>query len=507
MYSYLVPGITNVTDRARYFAIHPFIVHLWAKRKATTDKAAFMNLVRKVECILAISERIRVRETDEITPGIIGRLRVDRWLREQPHPLPDNLRVPLRDIEKDYFKNSWGGFGQYYSGPEQDLQIVGWQGGLPRLIKPLGPQLANAIESAFESSHFSQLLSDDRPKVAQFRRIGAKLGFNKLESEERSLLREMLLDTSSHYKERGLNRRRSLLLLLAASHQSSQGINKPDWDLMNAALHGRLPVKKTFSCPAKLKPYLGLWHVYTLNEFLAFALEIILAVSVELVAEAEVTTRPLSSVSDLAHKASIQIPDKVSRKLVKQLVNECATNIHNSDVDASTDKYDEGVLRQWAGEAMREGRLADALCGSLRLLARVAGQIESDPEICVRFQKVGLRLGEDRIGLADLARYVMKSRNSTVKQFAIDIVKLVVNSHLRIATAKLVHNDDFTFKLVFEGGVLRKIKEVEPTFSRPRLQQGAQLLADLGLLMYLDGGFRVTPEGVATLREFDCSNG
>jgi hypothetical protein len=276
---------------------------------------------------------------------------------------------------------------------------------------------------------------------------------------------------------------------------------------MNAALHGRIPINKTFSCPATLEPYLGLWRVYTLNEFLAFALEIILAVSVELVAEAEVTTRPLSSVSDLAHKVSIQISDKVSRKLIKQLVNECATKLHNSDVDASTDKYDEGVLRQSAAEAMAEGRRADALRDSMRILARLAGQIEADSGICVRFQNVGLRLGEDRIGLNDLARYVRNNRSSTVKQFVIDIVRLVVNSHLRIATAKLVYNHDFTFKLAFEGGILRKIREVEPTFSHPRLQQGAQILADLGLLVYQDGGFRVTPEGVATLREFDCSNG
>jgi len=500
-------GNTNVTDRVRYFTIHPFIVHLWAKGKATTDKAALKDLVRRVECILAISERIRVRDTDEFAPGIIGRLRVDRWLREQSHPLPDNLRVPLRELEREYFKNSWGGFGQYYSGPEQELQIIGWQEGLPRLIKPLGPQLASAVGSAFERSHFDQLLSDDKPKVAQFRQVGETLAFNTLEPPERNFLRQILLDTSNHYGEAGLRRRRSMLLLLAASHQSSQGLNRPDWDLMDAALHGRIPVKKSFHCPAEFEPYLGLWRTYTLTEFLAFALEMILAVSVELVAEAEVTRRPLSSVNALAHEASSLVSAQFARKLVKDLVTECAKKIHSPHVDTLTDKCEEGVLRRSAETAMAEGRRANALRDSLRLLARLAGQIEADLEICARFQKLGLRLGADRIGLADLARYVKNSHSSTVKQFVTDIVKIVVNSHLRIATAKLVHNEDFTFKLVFEGGILRKVREVEPTFSHPPLQQGAQILAGLGFFTYQDGGFHITHDGVTTLREFRCING
>ena len=507
MYSYLVPGITNVTDRIRYFAIHPFIVHMWAKGKATTDKAAFQHLVRRVECILAISERIRVRGTDEVSAGVVGRIRIDRWLRDKPDRLPDDLRVPLGELEREYFRNSWGGFGQYYRGPEQDLQIIGWQEDLPRLRKPLGPQLVNAIESAVERSRLSQLLSEDRPRVAQFRRIGEVLGFNTQESEERRILRDVLLDISGRYKEPGLSRRRSLLLLLAASQQSTQGIKDPAWEVMEAALHGRIPLRKAFSCPAGLNSQLRLWRVYTLNEFLAFALEIVLAVSVEKVGEAEVTTRQLNSVAGLGERVSSQLPRTFSQKLFGDLVTECSTTIRRPALDPVADKFEEGVLRRAAAGAMAQGRHGDALRESLKLIARLAARIDGTPELRVLFNEVGLRMDEARIGLDGLLRFVKNNRSSKIKHFAIEIVKLVVNTHLRIATAKLAHNNDYTFKLVFEGGILRKVREVEPTFSHPRLQQGAQMLADVGLLTYESGVFHITQDGIGMLRDNGCLHG
>lgn len=90
MYSHLVPGITNVTERARYFSIHPYAVHLWAKGLATTEKTKFQRLVRRVECLVALGEKIRVRGSDEESPGIVGTVRIGRWLRNQPYPLTDN---------------------------------------------------------------------------------------------------------------------------------------------------------------------------------------------------------------------------------------------------------------------------------------------------------------------------------------------------------------------------------------------------------------------------------
>src|SRR5580700_2954396 len=95
LYDHLVPGITNVTDRARYFSIYAYAVNLWARKEHSTDREKFRNFLRRIECILALADKIVTRETEEESPGVAGTIRITRWIREQSS-LPENLSVPLR---------------------------------------------------------------------------------------------------------------------------------------------------------------------------------------------------------------------------------------------------------------------------------------------------------------------------------------------------------------------------------------------------------------------------
>lgn len=50
LYGQLLPGITNVTDRARYYSFHPWI--LWAFERQYTDHSLdeFQRILRRAEC-------------------------------------------------------------------------------------------------------------------------------------------------------------------------------------------------------------------------------------------------------------------------------------------------------------------------------------------------------------------------------------------------------------------------------------------------------------------------
>jgi len=53
LYGKLLPGITNVTDRARYYSFYPWIV--WAlERKGLTYNDAFIDLYRKADCLFTL---------------------------------------------------------------------------------------------------------------------------------------------------------------------------------------------------------------------------------------------------------------------------------------------------------------------------------------------------------------------------------------------------------------------------------------------------------------------
>jgi hypothetical protein len=94
--------------------------------------------------------------------------------------------------------------------------------------------------------------------------------------------------------------------------------------------------------------------------------------------------------------------------------------------------------------------------------------------------------------------------SSTLAETAKHWISLAANTHMRVATAKLAYNKDFTYKIAFEGGRLRKIRDTETAFSSPRLSQAAQMLSDVGFLNLTNQGYSITPGGVEVLRSRGC---
>jgi hypothetical protein len=157
MYAHLIPSITNVTDRARYFSLHPYAIDSWAREVGTDDPVAFRQFLRRLECLLAIGERVRVYGSEEESYGVVGRIKIGRWLNKQPDPRDHDYAVPLDRLQEEYFANSWGSLGQYYGGPEAELGIIAWDEGFPKLT-PLGQQLAAAFSTGVQQSHLSAVL-------------------------------------------------------------------------------------------------------------------------------------------------------------------------------------------------------------------------------------------------------------------------------------------------------------------------------------------------------------
>jgi hypothetical protein len=215
LYNHLVPGFTNVTDRARYYSVHAYTVDLWARQFATNDIDKIRHLVRRVECVLGLAEKITEAERNEPSYAIVGTDAIRRWLKKCPNTLPDNFKVPLEQLELDYFGNKWGAFGQYYGGSESALRLISWtDDGLPALMRPLGPELANAFKTAADKVRLFDLLNEGEPRVKDFRRIAGELAFSNLTGNERALLRQVFLDSTNAYGAEGARRRDTLLLLL-----------------------------------------------------------------------------------------------------------------------------------------------------------------------------------------------------------------------------------------------------------------------------------------------------
>lgn len=129
IYGELLPGITNVTDRARYYSFYPWVLHRYAQgHPARADRSAWLTWFRRVEFAYAMccaaweasgktgahaTAVVGVDAARRAIKGVKGK--VD--LRELADP-DSSSRIPAGA----YFKNPEGGLGQYYKVP---LDIVG----------------------------------------------------------------------------------------------------------------------------------------------------------------------------------------------------------------------------------------------------------------------------------------------------------------------------------------------------------------------------------------------
>lgn len=54
LYGQLLPGITNVTDRARYYSFHPWVVWAFELRYPDHSVEEFRRVLRRAECLFAL---------------------------------------------------------------------------------------------------------------------------------------------------------------------------------------------------------------------------------------------------------------------------------------------------------------------------------------------------------------------------------------------------------------------------------------------------------------------
>jgi len=247
-------------------------------------------------------------------------------------------------------------------------------------------------------------------------------------------------------------------------------------------------------CPEPLKEHLELWHTYALHEFLAFSLEVFLGASVEQVGRLEFDA-PAHSVAKVSEKLSGLLPREFARRSLGDLLQEA---------HVPTQHLEEIALRSKAKEALQVGDLGAAVAYALRLLARIAARLRRNPS-CYGSFLPDTPIDSHRLGLNHLTTYLERQASLPLAQVAQYWLSLAASTHMRVATAKLAYNKDFTYKIAFENGALRKVMDTEPAFSQPRLEQATQMLADVGLLRCTEKGYLITPEGIDQLRSYQCS--
>ncbi|WP_437802521.1 hypothetical protein [Sorangium sp. So ce693] len=509
LYTQLLPGITNVTDRARYYAFYPWLLWSFERRYDDHSLAEFRRVLRRAECLFALIAIRHARELDDADDrrhgiGMVGRfelLRIGDDVEEISLDEYAAFEGPRR-----YFKNKLGGLGQYYFGPLRDLRILDHspEGNdyPPGYDRERGRELAEAFAKGVAEDAFFRLLEasaitwSDLDELASF----CPCGLHGSPGEHELLLNLFLTRTAAYEVDGGPARRASLGLMLDLVHREGKN---PTYNyealLRGASYAGALSDGSPWELDGALLRARGGWGTYQRNELLSIAVQGLFAAILRAIErDHRGVLRESADAADVGERLLSSFGARLTRPLVDEiaqvrgelppLANWTAAE---HELQLGWELLDLGLEDDQLGEVAEKS--IEIL---LALLARGVDEypyadFELDPEYFDPQEVHLLSLRQ-----ASRTTWAAMSLGAWIRWLA---VHWCVGRHLRVALRKLRAERRDTFRIRPLEGELRVVEAPAPTFTLPRVTRAVQILRDLDLIDLEDDGLVLTERGRAAL--------
>jgi hypothetical protein len=516
VYAELLPGLTNVTDRVRYYSFYPWVLHRYATDVRLASDRIWYEHIRRADFLLALVARAHHLDDPEGGEAMVGsktaRNAVKR-LRQNPstqRPISSWSYLPQKGRKRPYFQNKEGGLGQYYKASLAELRLMDFGEEPPgvRLVRGSGTQLAELCDKQPGRDQFWQAVINDRISFRSIQRLGDQMCPCALPSfaKERDFLRQLLFGTTGQIDAQTLRRARTLRLLLSYLSHFHGSADPWDWELYRqTAYFGHNAIGKRFVSPSDLNDTLQKWAIYQAGEYVNRALEeIFLAVLWSLKSAAcRVDTFAADFAKDVLSLCSNDLgvgrgKTQWRTRQVSELLSEAARN-QGRLRDWSTALWSEHrLITQAALEPDARRRAALSFACILSVLARP--DLPSDPYAA--FQTIASEFWRAYpVNLTSVRALVFERKSDPSANVLSDLVRqCILYRHLRVAMHKLRFQNDATFKFVVEYGHYGWLEDFDPTYTSPRLRQAFRFIRDLGLAKGRSGNWQLTADGRAFLR-------
>lgn len=528
IYGQLLPGITNVTDRARYYSFYPWFFWAYDQRNPTVTAERFLRDFRRADCLLSF---ISERHADACAAGdpnddgarhhraMVGRNTIEPALRrvaETGEPLRLSDFATREDDEpKRYFQNAYGGYGQYYAGTLIDMGITAAaQAGLPRYTADRGVAMARAFDEGVDGeAFFSALERDvvslrDLDSLAGFCACGAREG-----GAEHNALMDLMFDRPNQYGAAGAQRRDSLLLLLdlVRGWEGAEGDGLGELGYRGGVYGASLPSGRPWPVSESLLATRSRWEVYARSDLFSFAAQACFSGAVGLLMrDLEVRLRDADAFADwvVAHPAVTAEAGHLWETPFISAVERAAADAppleHWEHEHHELERAEQ--LRRYCAQGAGQVDAAYVLIAALRLLIQLAGRDAfqaanpyGDVELTPAYRS------DYPLNLFWFVGAVSRWRNSEVATG--EVLRELISDHLtrthwKVALRKLRHQSTDTFKLRPTETGLHAVETPTPVFTTPRFRQALQIVRDLGLVFRETGkAYHLTDLGRQVLGE------
>ena len=490
-YQTLFPGITNLTQRARYFSFYPWILSQYMKRVGViNNRAKWRDFLRRSEFLYALISLSKGQ--DHNIPGSRKATKV----LEANNSQIDLAKYADHSVfgEDRYWKVSSGAYGQYYLGALRTLGII--QEGEGDEVEHLGPQgltLSSALEGAVPKSHvdlFFDAVQNGKVRNVDLASLHADLSPSKIDPEslEALALRSVLINGQDKAQSR---RHESFCLLLSIALQAPAGMTLDEQIVRSVLFYSAYPNGKTFSPSPSLEGASSSWHAYLICEHLNFALEVLFWAPLQSMNEWG-SSKPAVFVSRLADRLFTSLEtlpslhvDLDTSNTMQQFCSKIWSALDFEPRNWLTDKGSEYSLANACRLAVKDKNIDSSLAYSTYLFARCVAAYSKNNGVLHSFGPL-TRIGQryKQMNPYDVMNNTFIGGEAAPKEGGEYIIRvLVLNRHIRVALEKLRRGEN-TFKFMLSEGNLVWLADFQPAFTNPRLRSAMNIAADLGLVTW-----------------------
>ena len=282
IYGRLLPGITNVTDRARYYSFYPWLIWSFDQRGIAHYNDDFIERFRRADCLFSLIAERHASVTDGDHESHAGAMVGSNTLGPVAKECSSTDWITLSDYSRRegaqarYFKNKLGGLGQYYLGVLRELSILDGDTSTGiKYTRQIGQLIAERMDAGVDSKSFFAAVKNDSVTPKQLDALSAFCPCHlRTNPGEVEILNDLFFVRQSFYDVEALPRRRSLQSIL----QLAGLLRDQDKDLTEAtfrgcAYAGALPSGEAWKCPESLTPNREKWALYARNELLSVAIQ------------------------------------------------------------------------------------------------------------------------------------------------------------------------------------------------------------------------------------------
>ncbi|MGO7482960.1 hypothetical protein ACCT28_17275 [Rhizobium ruizarguesonis] len=476
LYTELLPGLTNVTNRLRYFSFYCWVVRQFELRQHSSVENKWSLFIRRAEATYVLASQYG---DDQSAYGMAG----STWAGKHKDLHQKFDFTPWTDQpgeDDQYLKAIFGNFGQFYIASMQQIGMLEESSLRVQVVAAgLGLDLANAFEAACPAACTKLLAAIDSgtigPKACEAISNEAHPAYLADGSRELQLLIEYLCGDRDDDPTAPARRATLWNILNIVDRTGTIEVRELRRELYVQDHVGDI-------IESGLGDNLLGWRAYFVNEFCHIALELLLNA---------LTYRINAAGSDRPDQLALDLVSKVLGKNGDRTVSLLEFALHQS-FGSLQDEDDAAILlAETAGttDDPPDALLATAVALIVSLWIRWGADVRIEAALKPATVSARSALGVFRLLDSLSEKPVSDALASLVRKF-------IVSNHLLIAGQKLAAAGTYTYRFLVDDGALVDGKAAEYGFTNPRIGNLITFAYDAGLIE----GVEITPVGKTFLR-------